>query len=151
MARRAIGRVKNMDETRFTLGSVYERTVLVTHEMTAAALGNEGVEVLATPILVQYFEMAAVACIESMLDEGEGSVGTSLTLQHLAATPVGGRVRFRVELKGVTGRRIGFDLEAADDAEVVATGHHERVVVNLQRFLDAAAEKLRRIGGADRS
>jgi len=140
-----------MDNVRFVPGSVYERTIVVEPEMTASAIGNKGVEVLATPILVKYFELASVACIETMLDKGEGSLGTSITVQHLAATPVGGKVRFRAELKTVAGRRLAYELEATDDVELVATGQHERVVVDLKRFLDKVAEKQARIGEGERS
>ena len=83
-----------MDNNRFVPGSVCERTVVVDRGMTASAVGNEGVEVLATPVLVKHFELTAMACIETMLDKGEGSLGTSISVQHLAATPVGGQVRF---------------------------------------------------------
>ena len=141
----------NTENSRFIPGSVCERTLLVEPEMSAAALGNDGVEVLATPILVQYLEMVAIACIESMLEKGEASLGTSISVQHLAATPVGGHVRFRAELKSVAGRRLGYELEATDDVELVATGHHERVVVDLQRFLDGVAKKQGRIETVSRS
>jgi fluoroacetyl-CoA thioesterase len=40
----------------------------------------------------------------------------------------------RVTLARVEGRRLGFDVQARDDAGPISEGRHERVVVDAERF-----------------
>jgi predicted thioesterase len=114
---------------------------------TADALGNRGVHVLATPRLVGLLEEAAIAAVQAHLPAGAGTVGTRIDVKHLAATPVGMRVRARAVVREVDGRRYVYDVEAHDDVEKVAEGTHERFQIVQARFLERVAEKARRAGG----
>jgi predicted thioesterase len=96
---------------------------------------NAGVTVLATPVLCHWFESAAVRAIIGQLDSGEATVGTRLHIEHLKATPVGMQVRVIAHVVAVDGRRVEFEVSAVDDVELVARGTHERVVIDLERFL----------------
>ena len=109
--------------------------------MTADRFQNRGVRVLATPILSYWMESAAVKAIADQLEPGEATVGTRIALEHLSATPVGMRVTVRAEVISVDGRRIAFRTEAHDERELIGRGTHERVVVDLQRFLARVAAK----------
>ncbi len=108
---------------------------------SAEAFGNAGVAVLATPALCHWFENAAVATVGDQLAPDEATVGTKLTIEHLAATPLGMRVTIDAELIEVDGRRLVFRIEARDQRELVARGTHERFVVNLAHFLDRIRSK----------
>jgi predicted thioesterase len=108
---------------------------VVRPEHTADRFENTGVTVLATPVLCHWFESAAVRAIAQQLEPGEASVGTRLTIEHLKATPLGMRVRVESRVVAVDGRRIAFEAQAVDEAELVARGTHERFVVDLERFL----------------
>jgi fluoroacetyl-CoA thioesterase len=134
--------VNESHETRLREGITGKVSVRVTAEMTAAHYGNGGVEVLATPYLIGLLESAAGTSVKDALAPGEGTVGTRVEVQHLAATPVGMTVTARSRLKLVEGRRLLFDVEAHDDVEMIAQGIHERFVVDLSRFL-ARVEKKR--------
>ena len=96
---------------------------------------NAGVTVLATPVLCHWFESAAVRAIVGQLESGEATVGTRLSIEHLKATPVGMQVRVMARVVAVDGRRVDFEISAFDELELVARGTHERVVVDLERFL----------------
>jgi fluoroacetyl-CoA thioesterase len=110
--------------------------------VTADQFGNKGVYVFATPALIALLEETAIACAAPGLTEGQGTVGTKVDIQHLAATPVGMTVTARTELIEVDGRRLVFSVEASDDREPVATGTHERFIVNsMEKFLTRASEK----------
>lgn len=122
-------------------GLVGEIELVVRPEDTAAAAGNEGVDVLSTPRLVRLIEETAMAAIQAELPPGGGSVGTRIDMKHLAATPVGMRVRARAVLREVDGRRLVFDVEAHDEVEKVAEGTHERFQINQERFLQRVAAK----------
>ncbi len=125
-------------------GLVGEIEIVVQPQDTADAIGNKGVHVLATPRLVAMLEDAAIAAVQAHLPPGAGTVGTRLDVKHLAATPVGMRVRARAVLREVDGRRYVYDVEAHDDVEKVAEGSHERFQINQARFLERAAEKAKR-------
>jgi len=123
-------------------GASAEVEITVTPDQTADRLGNPGVHVFATPFLVGLLEQAAGAVIHPHLPPGASTVGTSVDIRHLAATPVGMKVRAKAVLVETDGRRYLFDVEAWDEKEKVAEGRHERfVVANLEKFLERAMKK----------
>ena len=122
-------------------GMTFELERRVSEEVTAHHLGNEGFHVLATPIIVAWAEEAARSLASANLEPGQGTVGTLVTIRHLAATPVGMAVRIKATLREVDGRRLVFDLEAHDEKEKIAECHHERFIVDLTRFHDKVAKK----------
>lgn len=117
----------------------FEQTVEGAH--TADKYGNQGVEVLATPVLCHWFERTSVMALQAQLEAGEATVGTRLSIEHLKATPMGMRVTVDAQVTAVDGRRISFRLEAHDEREVIARGTHERYVVDLGRFLERVHAK----------
>ncbi len=104
---------------------------------------NPGVTVLATPVLCHWFESAAVRAIAEHLEPGEATVGTRVSIEHLKATPVGMQVRVTARVVALDGRRVNFEISAFDDVELVASGAHERFVVDLERFLTGVQSKSR--------
>jgi len=106
----------------------------VGEEHTAPRVGSGRVHVLATPVMINLIEAAALEAIERLLPEGHQSLGTVLNVRHIAATPVGMRVTARAEVTGVEGRTIRFRVEARDERELIGDGTHERVVVNVAKF-----------------
>jgi predicted thioesterase len=125
-------------------GLVGEVEIVVGEADTAHAAGNAGVHVLATPRLVGLLEAAAIRAVADRLPPGTFTVGTRLDVRHLAATPVGMRVRARATLREVDGRRLVFDVEARDAQEQVAAGTHDRAQVGQARFLERVAAKAAR-------
>ncbi len=122
-------------------GVVGEVTHRVTPDTFATHWGNPGVEVLATPVVVGWLEDAAIRAVAPHLEPGQASVGTVVSMKHLAATPAGMTVRARATVTAVEGRRIRFAVEAHDDKEKIAEGEHERFIVNMAKFLDKVAQK----------
>ena len=113
----------------------------VTPDTFATHWGNPGIEVLATPVVVGWLEDAAIRAVQPYLEPGQGSVGTMVAMKHLAATPAGMTVRAVATVRRVDGRRIVFEVEAHDDKEKIAEGEHERVIVNLGKFLERVGQK----------
>jgi fluoroacetyl-CoA thioesterase len=122
-------------------GATNTIAIVVDESMTADRFGNTGVHVLATPMLVSYFELAAHQLAMPALEPGQGTVGSHIDIQHLAATPIGMRVTFRATLSQRDGRRLVFRVEADDERERVGAGTHERFVVDMQRFMGRIATK----------
>jgi predicted thioesterase len=113
----------------------------VTDADTAVALGSGDVAVLATPAVVALCERAAVKAIAGALDAEQTSVGTNITLDHVAPTMPGRTVKARARLDSIDGRTLLFAVEASDDAGVIASGTHTRVVVDRQRFASGADQR----------
>ena len=109
-------------------------TLVVAEEHTAPRVGSGRVRVLATPVMINLIEAAALAAVEHLLPPGHQSLGTVLNVRHIAATPVGMRVTARAEVLGVESRTIRFRVEARDERELIGDGTHERVVVNVAKF-----------------
>jgi fluoroacetyl-CoA thioesterase len=123
-------------------GMVHEEELVVAEQHTATHLGSGGVKVLATPVMVALMEVAARNMVDPHLEPGHMTVGTGLDIKHLAATPLGMRVRARAELVRVQGHRLEFKVEAFDEREKVGEGTHTRAIVNLKRFWDKLQTKV---------
>jgi fluoroacetyl-CoA thioesterase len=122
------------DYTHLKLGTIGTAELVVAPEHTAPRVGSGRIAVLATPVMINLIEAAALACVEHLLPEGHQSLGIHLDVKHFAATPVGMRVTATAELTGVEGRRLSFRVLARDEVEPIGEGTHERVVVNVDRF-----------------
>ena len=108
--------------------------LLVGDEHTAPRVGSGRVRVLATPVMINLFEAAALAAIEHKLPKGYQSLGTVLNVRHIAATPVGMKVLAIATVMHVDKRTVHFRLQAMDEKELIGDGEHERVVVNVEKF-----------------
>lgn len=100
-------------------------------------------QVLATPVMILIMENAALNAIKPFLDPGESAVGIAVDVKHLAATPVGRDVRAMAEVVAVDGKRIDFKVSASDGGEVIGTGSHQRIVIDLGSFNERLARKSR--------
>jgi predicted thioesterase len=116
--------------------------VVVANEHTAPFVGSGKVRVLATPVMINLIEAAALACCEHLLPAGQQSLGIHLDVCHIAATPVGMAVTATAELVKVEGRTLTFRVEARDERELIGDGTHQRVVVNVERFDQRVQKKL---------
>lgn len=97
--------------------------------------------VLATPVMIMIMENAALNAIKPYLDAGASALGTRVDVRHLAATPVGRRVKGEAEVTKVDGRRIEFTIQATDGTEVIGTGSHERMIIDLRKFSERLQSK----------
>ena len=126
----------------FQAGLTAEIEQVVVPELTADALGNHGVRVLATPFVINLMELTCNAAMKPHLPPGGASVGTMVEMKHLAATPLGMKVRAKATLLESDGKRCLFQVEVFDEIEKIADGRHERFVVpNLEKFLSRAMTK----------
>lgn len=115
---------------------------VVTEENTALAAGSGTLPVFATPFLCALMEKAAWTSLSSVLEQGESSVGTKLSITHVSASPIGLSVWAESEVTAVDGKRIEFKVSAYDEKGLIGEGTHERFVVTDERFLAKAARKL---------
>ncbi|MGB8265235.1 MAG: thioesterase family protein [Candidatus Velthaea sp.] len=127
---------------KLDIGRSYQSQTRVEEWMTAAKAGNKGVDVLATPMLLQLVEEAAMQCIGPTLKEGEITLATFVDLAHLAPTPVGLIIRIEVEVIKIDGPRVEFAFSAFDEREKIAEGTHERFITDRTKFRERIADKL---------
>lgn len=118
------------------LGVRGQAQTTVTSFNTAKAMGSGLLEVFATPAMVALMEQAAVNCIK--LPEGQSSVGTSLSITHTAATPLGAIVSATAELVETDRRRLVFKVSVCDEAGQIGDGKHERFIIDVEPFLAKA-------------
>jgi predicted thioesterase len=111
---------------------------VVTEALTAKAMGSGELPVYATPAMVTLVEETAWKSVAPALEPGQGTVGTKLDLAHLAATPLGRKVRCETELIGIDRRRLTFSAAVYDEAGKIGEGTHERFIVDNERFLAKA-------------
>ena len=122
-------------------GATGKAELVVGEEHTAPRVGSGKVHVLATPVMINLFEAAALDAIERLLPPGYQSLGTHLDVRHIAATPVGMKVCVLVKVLEAKDRTVLFSLEAHDEKELIGDGRHERVVVNVAKFDQRVARK----------
>ena len=131
-----------VDFSHLPVGREGTAELIVDDAHTAPRVGSGRVRVLATPVMINLMEAAALDAVEALLPAGHQSLGIKLDVSHHAATPVGMRIVATARLTGVEGRRLRFEVEARDEKETIGGGTHERVVVNVARFDERVQKKL---------
>ena len=124
-----------------TPGLCGEKTEIVNSTNTAEARGSGLMPVYSTPAMVGLMEGASLAAMGERLPAGFSSVGISINIRHLAATPLGMKVTARAELLEVDGRKLLFKVEAFDEAVKVGEGQHERFIIDIEKFMQKAGNK----------
>ena len=132
-------------------GIRFEHRLIVPPSKTVPALYPEAEEflvmpeVFATGFLVGFLEWACIKAVNPHLDwPEEQSVGTHIDVSHEAATPPGLEVTASVELIGVEGRKLIFDVSAHDGVDLISRGRHERFIINKEKFDAKMATKAAR-------
>jgi predicted thioesterase len=108
--------------------------IIVDKSHTAESLGSGLLPVFSTPAMIALMENTAMKLIE--LPEGSSSVGTSICVKHLKASPIGEKITCNAMLTLNEGRRYEFQLEAFDNkGDLIGSGTHERFVIDIEKFM----------------
>jgi predicted thioesterase len=126
-------------DIKLGMNAIVER--IVEDSDTAISIGSGAVKVFATPMMIGIMENAALKAVDYNLPEGFATVGLSLDVKHLAATPVGMTVKAAAELIEINGKRLTFKVEAFDEVEKIGEGIHERYIIDMKKFLQKASSK----------
>jgi predicted thioesterase len=124
------------------VGMTREEVFTVESQHSAAHVGSGSARVLATPWLIAFMERTARDLLAGVLPAGYSSVGVHVNIRHLAPSPVGSRVRSRVEVTAIQGVKVDFTASLWDEQELVGEGTHQRVVIEEERFLRRVASKM---------
>jgi fluoroacetyl-CoA thioesterase len=127
---------------RMEVGLRGKEEMVVDRSDLASMMGNIGAEVLSTHRVVLLMELAARNAIKDCLPDGTMTVGTSISIKHFAATPLGSKVRGEAHLKEMNGRRLIFNVVAYDEFEKIAEGENEQLMVSIDKFLNRIKKKI---------
>jgi len=126
---------------RVEVGLKGKEEMVVERSDLASIMGNIGAEVLSTHRVVLLMELAARNAIKDCLPEGKMTVGTFVRIQHLAAAPLGSKVRAEAQVKEIKGCRLIFEIAVYDEFEKIAEGENEQLVVSIKSFLARVQKK----------
>lgn len=116
-------------------GASAEVSLEASPETLASHVGSGGLDVFSTPWMIALMERAAAKAVLPFLDPSDTTVGTAVDIRHLAGTPPGAIVRATARLLSVEGRRLVFEVRAEDRWGLVGEGRHERMIVDVDKFL----------------
>lgn len=136
------GSVKMMDKIKVGLNSIIETTAM--QKDSAINYGSGAVDVYSTPAMIALLECAARNAVDLHLPKGYTTVGIKVDVKHLAATPIGSRIKASAELIEVDGKRLVFKVEAFDEVEKIGEGIHERFVIDMDKFMGRLDKKIKK-------
>ena len=116
------------------VGMSAERILTVTPDRTVKHVIPTMPAVFGTPMMIMEMELASADAIAADLEPGWVTVGTEVDIRHLAASPVGAKVRTTARVIAVERRVIRFAVEAFDGERRIGEGRHARGLVNLATF-----------------
>jgi len=110
--------------------------MVVDERHVASTIGSGDVRVLSTPSMIGLMERASKLLADEYLPEGYTTVGVKVDVSHVSPAPMGAKVVAISELVEVEGRRLRFRVKAYWKDRLIGEGYHERVIVDIERFLD---------------
>jgi fluoroacetyl-CoA thioesterase len=116
-------------------GLSFTQTKKVSREDTAANYGSGFLEVYATPSMLAFMEHTSLLVVQPFLDTGYGTVGTSVNITHLKATPVGMTVTCTASLTEINGNSLTFSVVVLDETGKIGEGTHSRFIIDENRFM----------------
>ena len=121
-------------------GLELKKSVTVDEARCIGFMGKEGM-VYATPRMVSDVEYACRDFLLAHLDAGEDSVGAHVSIDHLAATPLGLSVEISAKVVEVDRRKVTFEFTVHDPVEPCGRGKHVRFVVETAKSRERLAAK----------
>lgn len=110
--------------------------IVVTENDTASKLGSGDLDVFATPSMIALMENTSKKVVEEILPEGYSTVGIEVSIKHIKATPLGMKVKCEAVLEKVDGKKLTFKVEAWDEKGKIGEGTHERLIINVESFMN---------------
>ncbi|MDR1363773.1 MAG: thioesterase family protein [Spirochaetaceae bacterium] len=124
-------------------GARAEAVETVNAQNTARSLGSGVLDVYATPAMTALMEKASVLATAPFLPEECSTVGTSVNIRHIAASPLGAEIRAESELAALDGRKLSFTVRAWDGNGLIGEGQHERFIIDKKKFMEKTEGKMK--------
>jgi len=110
-----------------------EQTVEFKHTLTA--FSDQLPPVYSTPDMIRLMETAAFYALQPYCEGDEITVGTSINVEHRAASGVGAHIVADAVLESIDGKFYTLRVTARDEKQEIGRGTVSRAVVSLGRFL----------------
>lgn len=124
-----------------SIGETTTREYIVKMEDTAHSLGNIGVTVLSTPVMITHMEETASSIVFHKLPKNYSLVGTKINISHIKPTFVDMKVIVKATLKAIDGMKLTYYVEAHNIDGMIGFGDYEQHVINLNEFLKKIEDK----------
>tara|TARA_S200000501_G_scaffold175509_1_gene165236 strand:- start:3863 stop:4273 length:411 start_codon:yes stop_codon:yes gene_type:complete len=118
--------------------------ILVDRERTIAFMGDEG-RVYGTPSMILDIEYMARNWLLEHLDDSEDTVGTHVSIDHMAATVEKDSVDITLTVEEINGRAIKLIALVKDSLEDVGKGVHNRFIVDKEKTFERLEAKRHKI------
>ncbi len=126
-------------DIKITPGIENSTTIRVEQKHTASAIGSGLIDVFATPAMIGFMEKTAQEAVQPHIPEGYITLGTTVNIKHIKATPVGQKVTFHARVTEAEGKKITFEVTAHDEHGQIGLGIHKRAVVHTENFMKSLA------------
>jgi fluoroacetyl-CoA thioesterase len=118
------------------IGARGEAEEIVDFEHTLTAHHPSLPPVYSTPDMIRLMETAAFHALQAYCDGDEITVGTSIQVEHRAASGIGARIRAEAIVESYDGRFYTVRVTARDDLQEIGRGTVGRAVVSVGKFLE---------------
>jgi len=123
------------------VGTHGEATETVEFKHTLAVHNRELPPVYSTPDMIRLMETAAFQALQPYCEGDEITVGTSINIQHRAASGIGAHIQARATLESFDGRFYVLRVTARDDTQEIGQGTVGRAVVSIGKFVEKMKKK----------
>lgn len=118
------------------LGTRGEAKEIVSFQHTLTAHHPELPPVYSTPDMIRLMETAAFHALQPFCVDDEITVGTSIHVEHRAASGVGSHITAEAVLESIEGRFFRMRVTARDDVQEIGRGTVGRAFVSIGKFLE---------------
>jgi fluoroacetyl-CoA thioesterase len=117
------------------IGTRGQAEEIVEFEHTLTSHHPELPPVYSTPDMIRLMETAAFHALQPYCEGDEITVGTSINIEHRAASGIGARIKAEAALESFDGRFYTLRVTARDDAQEIGRGTVGRAVVSVGKFI----------------
>jgi fluoroacetyl-CoA thioesterase len=118
------------------IGARGEASETVEFRHTLTSHHRELPPVYSTPDMIRLMETAAFHALQPYCEGDEITVGTSINIEHRAASGVGSHIKVEAVLESFDGRFYTVRVTARDDTQQIGRGTVGRAVVSVGKFLE---------------
>lgn len=122
-------------EKEIPIGARGEAEETVEFEHTLTSHHPELPPVYSTPDMVRLMETAAFRALQPYCEGDEITVGTSINIEHRAASGIGAHIKAEASLESFDGRFYTLRVTARDDVQEIGRGTVGRAVVSVGKFV----------------
>lgn len=110
-------------EFEIPIDLMLEKEFLVKENHLTAHLGSSSISVLSTPSMILFMEIVSRICAEQVLPKEYNTVGTKLTIEHLAAAPLGAKIKAKTKIKEYKIEKYYFKWKHGGKAQKLVKAH----------------------------